>query len=809
MAKKFKDLAGACWKGYKAVGLKDKNGRKVPNCVPEEVQMEAKKDEEETVDRVERSDYKVSPTGRKTHKQIVFKMGDEEMIQKNNLKEATVKTKTYSWGTMKTVHHGADFSIPLHPEHHQAIAKLKDEQEHNFKTEDGKSWTARRKGDEVHFQGANGGNSTKVKHETMVESVPAKNTDIADKSYLKDMGKKPTIKSDLKNFKNFLTGKKETNEEVEKISEAAPFKNKEDAVKYAKEKVKSHRDNLDGIEIYAHSGGFDVNHTSNSSGRNSLNKIGAKHLGTIYKEEVEQVEEGWYEKPASAYRRKGDEIGGGSSTNFSPNSRATLSRKDEPPFDGPYTKTKATKNSDGTTQSPMSRARALAKDAMKQKMKEEFGLDITDEQADSLVEASYNNPHKFAAAEIKAGTFKSYSPTAPVPDKKYIKGTPENKAYKATKKPINGMPTNVKEEAEQIDELDQKTLKSYVNKNLKTGDTSGKRDDGLYRATNKIAKKQATSTLDKKVKTLGNTRPADQKNRYEYEASRSELKNRGIHWFAGRRTTKEEVELDEVLNPSMGAGEYVKDFQKSDAPQFEGKSKKKRQEMAIAAYLQAKREMKEETLDEANHREFASQGKMHPDMAKHMSVGNEMDFYAHGTGDKMSGKVLKNDGKEVHIKTTINPYKEKDSSVHKFKVASKLDEELKGNQHKLDKNKNGKLDKQDFKLIRKEDFENGEVETNVKSYKEFLQSLDEIKMSDLPARKVSGKYGTEYYKGEAEKDVKGYDDEDTPAKPAGEKRGRGRPAGSTSGARQKGTIAKRKGSGVEMTGYPVHLPNFK
>jgi len=45
MAKKFKDLAGACWKGYKAVGLKDKNGRKVPNCVPEEVQLEGKRDE--------------------------------------------------------------------------------------------------------------------------------------------------------------------------------------------------------------------------------------------------------------------------------------------------------------------------------------------------------------------------------------------------------------------------------------------------------------------------------------------------------------------------------------------------------------------------------------------------------------------------------------------------------------------------------------------------------------------------------------------------------------------------------------------
>ena len=85
--------------------------------------------------------------------------------------------------------------------------------------------------------------------------------------------------------------KKKYSEEVEQVMEAAPFKTKEDAVKYAKEKVKTHRDNLDGIEIYAHSGGFDVNHTMNANGRNSLQKIKAKHLGTIYKEETEQVEE--------------------------------------------------------------------------------------------------------------------------------------------------------------------------------------------------------------------------------------------------------------------------------------------------------------------------------------------------------------------------------------------------------------------------------------------------------------------------------------------------------------------------------------
>ena len=87
------------------------------------------------------------------------------------LDEATVKTQKYSWGTMKTVHQGSDFSIPLHPEHHQEIAKLKDQQEHKFKDETGHHWTAKRSGDDVHFKGANGGNSTTVKHSTMSEEA--------------------------------------------------------------------------------------------------------------------------------------------------------------------------------------------------------------------------------------------------------------------------------------------------------------------------------------------------------------------------------------------------------------------------------------------------------------------------------------------------------------------------------------------------------------------------------------------------------------------------------------------------------------
>jgi len=51
------------------------------------------------------------------------------------------------------------------------------------------------------------------------------------------------------------------------------------------------------------------------------------------------------------------------------------------------------------------------------------------------------------------------------------------------------------------------------------------------------------------------------------------------------------------LKPSDGAGAYVKDFRKSKAPQFKGKSDKKKQQMAIAAYLDDKDDQKESTMD--------------------------------------------------------------------------------------------------------------------------------------------------------------------------------------------------------------------
>lgn len=48
-------------------------------------------------------------------------------------------------------------------------------------------------------------------------------------------------------------------------------------------------------------------------------------------------------------------------------------------------------------------------------------------------------------------------------------------------------------------------------------------------------------------------------------------------------------EIAEALSADADTGEYIKDFEKSKAPQFKGKSKKKRREMAIAASMSSKK----------------------------------------------------------------------------------------------------------------------------------------------------------------------------------------------------------------------------
>lgn len=443
------------------------------------------------------------------------------------------------------------------------------------------------------------------------------------------------------------------------------------------------------------------------------------------------------------------------------------------PFDGPYTTTFKKKNN--PNRSPMDAARALAQQGMKKKMKEEFDIDITDEQADSLLEMSH-------------------APVAPVPDKKYIKGTPENKAYKATKKPINGMPTGKMKEEVELEEATVDT-KKYSWGTMKTVHHGSSFNIPLHpehhQAIAKLKDQQEHKFKTEDGKHWTAKRVDD---KVHFQGA-----NNGGKTSVAHSTMKEEA-LDEAkpglyanINAKRkrieaGSGERMRKPGSKGAP-------------SASDFKDAAKTAKEEVeIKEANHREFASQGKMHPDMAKHMKTGEHMDYYEPKTGDKVHGKVMKNDGKEVHVKQTHDSYNPKKvGSVHKFVVSNKLDEQSDTDESNLNSQKEENQLKK-FKQFKEEIYD--KLSSNEESIEEQVEDLDEMEFDKSGKYVHKGKYGTSYQGDDEEDD----DKPKTPA-PAGEKRGRGRPAGSTSGAKQKGSGPAKKRSGVEYTGFKLHLPN--
>ena len=105
--------------------------------------------------------------------------------------------------------------------------------------------------------------------------------------------------------------------------------------------------------------------------------------------------------------------------------------------------------------------------------------------------------------------------------------------------------------------------------------------------------------------------------------TRSPVRNRfALAWIKDqkqRRNIKEDIK-------KMDMGDVIKDFYKSDAPQFKGKSKKKRREMAIAAKLQSQ----EEDVQE--------------DLRKWFGKGPKGDWVRVGTDGEIKGKCAREPG---------------------------------------------------------------------------------------------------------------------------------------------------------------------
>ena len=149
-------------------------------------------------------------------------------------------------------------------------------------------------------------------------------------------------------------------------------------------------------------------------------------------------------------------------------------------------------------------------------------------------------------------------------------------------------------------------------------------------------------------------------------------------------TYKELLERINVAKTKMG--DVIKDFQDSDAPQFKGKSAEKRRQMAIAAKLEADRGVKEEVeeLEELSTDTLKSyRTKARADAYDADDVDDNRRFRKRAAGSNTAGKKLVKRGESL-----------------KTEDVEQTDEELKGNQHKIDANKNGKIDGHDFKVLR-------------------------------------------------------------------------------------------------------------
>ena len=92
------------------------------------------------------------------------------------------------------------------------------------------------------------------------------------------------------------------------------------------------------------------------------------------------------------------------------------------------------------------------------------------------------------------------------------------------------------------------------------------------------------------------------------------------------------------LKVSDGVGAWIKDFQKSDAPQFKGKDKEERRDMALAAYLSAKRGPEKENVTHAEAMDAKRKAEMDRAMAAFKKRGGKIKKLPPGRAQGSHGR---------------------------------------------------------------------------------------------------------------------------------------------------------------------------
>ena len=243
-----------------------------------------------------------------------------------------------------------------------------------------------------------------------------------------------------------------------------------------------------------------------------------------------------------------------------------------------------------------------------------------------------------------------------------------------------------KEEVEQIDELKKSTLSSYVKKAAKDTAVHG------FAIGDSIANKKwktgakAGDMADKRIKGIGK---------------------------ATDRLAKEEVEtVDEALKGDQHKIDKNKN-NKIDAQDFK--------------ILRGKKSLKK--FKEEHDENSIIDQMINEVLSKDASAGAWIHDFVHSDNPKFAGK-----SKAKRKEMALGAYYAKQRNEE----VETVDEALKGDQHKIDKNKNKKIDAEDFKLLRKEDAVQEGWDDMVKS------ATEKVKSGPKPSGGSGIKQGTRY-----------------------------------------------------------------
>ena len=120
-------------------------------------------------------------------------------------------------------------------------------------------------------------------------------------------------------------------------------------------------------------------------------------------------------------------------------------------------------------------------------------------------------------------------------------------------------------------------------------------------------------------------------------------------------------------------GDVITDFYKSDAPQFKGKSKKKRREMAIAAKLSAEESF---DIDPKKHRTARRDAKIGNLARKTTNPGEKAAAERKQKGPKLAFEVTTYSQRDKELKKTKKAMDHRHRTIHKSDPDGDINEQL-------------------------------------------------------------------------------------------------------------------------------------